>query len=423
MKANDYIDALKHHVYDNELISLYEDAALLPYQTSRMISALETFISLYGDMDVTLFSTPGRSEVCGNHTDHQHGEVLAAAINLDMIAVAAKAETIKVQSDAYDIREIKCDDLDVKPDETGTSEALIRGVLHGFTRHGYKIGGFKAFITSDVLQGSGLSSSAAFEVMIATILNGLYNDEAIDPVAIAKIGQYSENVYFGKPCGLMDQCACAVGCLIHIDFQDPTAPFVEKIDVDFGEFDHRLCIVDVHASHADLTQDYADIPAEMKAVAHYFNQDFLRDVDEQAFYAAIPALRHIVSDRAILRSIHLFHENRRVSDAVSALKAHDFPQFRKAVTASGNSSYKYLQNIYAAHDYAHQAVSLALALSEHILQDHGFSRVHGGGFAGTIQAFVASDYVAAYKSEIEKVFGEGSCHVLQIRQKGSAKIL
>lgn len=278
-------------------------------------------------------------------------------------------------------------------------------------------------MTSDVLQGSGLSSSAAFEVMIGTILSGLYNHMSIDPVLIAQVGQYSENVYFGKPCGLMDQCACSVGSLIHIDFKDNEHPIVEKIEVDFPQFKHSLCIVDVHASHADLTDDYASIPYEMKKVAQYFGKEFLREVDENEFYKHLPEIRKMTGDRAILRAIHLFAENKRVELAVQALNDSDFSQFKSVIKASGESSYKYLQNIYSNHYTQNQAVSIAIALSEMILKDKGVCRVHGGGFAGTIQVFVEDSYVETYKEEIEKYFGKGACHILKVRKYGGIKVL
>ena len=305
-------------------------------------------------------------------------------------------------SDDYDIQTIDIDDLAKRDNETESSEGLIRGVLARFKELGFAIGGFQAYMTSDVLQGSGLSSSAAFEVMIGTILSGLYNDMKIDPVTIAQVGQYSENVYFGKPCGLMDQCACSVGSLIHIDFKDNEHPIVNKIDVDFPEFEHSLCIVDVHASHADLTDDYASIPYEMKQVAKFFGKEFLRDVDEKDFYAQLPEVRIATTDRAVLRTIHLFEENKRVEKAVLALKKNDFDTFKEVIKASGDSSFKYLQNIYSNHYVDQQAVSIALALSEEILKDQGVCRVHGGGFAGTIQAFVKDEFVETYKAEIEK---------------------
>ena len=423
-KASLIIQDIQNNVYNDTFLDIYVDQEQLEHQKLRYVQAIEKFIDLYGDQEVSVYSTPGRSEVCGNHTDHQHGEVLAAAINLDIIAVVAKDDTkIKILSDDYDIEAIHIDDLTLRENEKESSEGLIRGILARFQQLQHKIGGFVGYMTSDVLQGSGLSSSAAFEVMIGTILSGMYNDMKVDPVTIAKIGQYSENVYFGKPCGLMDQCACSVGSLIHIDFKDNENPIVEKINVDFPRFHHSLCIVDVHASHADLTEDYASIPEELKEVDHFFHQEYLRDVDEKEFYEHLTEVREAVNDRAVLRAIHVFKENKRVQQAVQSLKQEDFDTFKTIVKASGESSFKYLQNIYSNHYVGQQAVSLALALSENVLGAHGVCRVHGGGFAGTIQAFVEDDYVEAYKQGIEKYFGEGSCHILKIRKYGGMKVI
>lgn len=423
-KASLIIQDIQNNVYNDTFLDIYVDQEQLEHQKSRYVQAIEKFIDLYGDQEVSIYSTPGRSEVCGNHTDHQHGEVLAAAINLDIIAVVAKDDTkIKILSDDYDIEAIHIDDLTLRENEKESSEGLIRGILARFQQLQHKIGSFVGYMTSDVLQGSGLSSSAAFEVMIGTILSGMYNDMKVDPVTIAKIGQYSENVYFGKPCGLMDQCACSVGSLIHIDFKDNENPIVEKINVDFPRFHHSLCIVDVHASHADLTEDYASIPEELKEVDHFFHQEYLRDVDEKEFYEHLTEVREAVNDRAVLRAIHVFKENKRVQQAVQSLKQEDFDTFKTIVKASGESSFKYLQNIYSNHYVGQQAVSLALALSENLLGAHGVCRVHGGGFAGTIQAFVEDDYVEAYKQGIEKYFGEGSCHILKIRKYGGMKVI
>ncbi len=423
-KASLIIQDIQNNVYNDTFLDIYVDQEQLEHQKLRYVQAIEKFIDLYGNQEVSIYSTPGRSEVCGNHTDHQHGEVLAAAINLDIIVVVAKDDTkIKILSDDYDIEAIHIDDLTLRENEKESSEGLIRGILARFQQLQHKIGGFVGYMTSDVLQGSGLSSSAAFEVMIGTILSGMYNDMKVDPVTIAKIGQYSENVYFGKPCGLMDQCACSVGSLIHIDFKDNENPIVEKINVDFPRFHHSLCIVDVHASHADLTEDYASIPEELKEVDHFFHQEYLRDVDEKEFYEHLTEVREAVNDRAVLRAIHVFKENKRVQQAVQSLKQEDFDTFKTIVKASGESSFKYLQNIYSNHYVGQQAVSLALALSENLLGAHGVCRVHGGGFAGTIQAFVEDDYVEAYKQGIEKYFGEGSCHILKIRKYGGMKVI
>lgn len=425
MKASLLKEEFKTNKYDEMLKDLYEDASLVDYQKDRYANALDKFVELYGDENVSIYSAAGRSEISGNHTDHQHGCVLAGSINLDAIGVVARQDdVINVVSDSFNIKPIYLNDLDKKDEEEGTSEGLIRGVVSKLKELGYNIGGFKAFITSDVLVGAGLSSSAAFETIIGTIIDGLYNDMSIDMVTIAKVGQYAENVYFGKPCGLMDQCACAVGGLISIDFKDTEHTVVNHVDVDFSKYDHSLCIVDTKGSHADLTDAYGAIPTEMKDVAHYFGKEFLREVDEKEFFDHLADVRAAVkNDREILRAIHFFKENARVPQIVEALNNDNFDLFKKLIKESGNSSYKFLQNVYADFDYKHQAVSAGLALSEIVLGDHGVSRVHGGGFAGTIQAFVENDFVPEYKKEIEKLFGEGSCHVLKVRKLGGCKVV
>ena len=424
MKAFDIMKQFMNYEHDTLIEDLYEDKSLLVYQRARYVRTLERFIKLYGDNDIGIYSVAGRSEVGGNHTDHQHGCVLAASINLDAIAmVMPQDDVIEVVSDNFNIEKINIHELSKKDNELGTSEALIRGVVYKLKELGYKVGGFKAVITSDVLMGAGLSSSAAFEGLIGTIISGLYNNMEIDMVTIAKVGQFAENVFFGKPCGLMDQCACAVGGLISIDFNDPAAPVVKHVDVDFSKYNHSLCIVDTKGSHEDLTDEYAAVPTEMEKIAHYFNKEVLRDVDEEEFYTCIRSLREFAGDRAVLRAIHFFNENNRVGKLVNALDQDDFDGFKHYIQESGNSSYKFLQNVYASSDPQNQAVSLALALSENILGNHGVCRVHGGGFAGTIQAFVENDYVEIYKKEIEKSFGQGSCLVLKVRAKGGCKVL
>lgn len=423
MLASQLKTAIAEGKKDERLVLLYGDD--VEAQKNRYIKSIQTFIDLYGDKEVQVISVPGRSEVIGNHTDHQHGEVLATSINLDIIAVVSPREDgiVKVLSDNYDIPAIDLSDLNPNENEKESSQALIRGVAAKIVEDGGKIGGFDGFMTSDVLQGSGLSSSAAFEVMVGNIFSNLYNEGNLDPVELAKIGQYAENVYFGKPCGLMDQCACSVGGLIHIDFADPKNPIVEKVDVNFADFNTSLCITDVHASHADLTQDYADIPYELKEVDQFFGQEFLRDVNEDEFYARLVELRNTVNnDRALLRAMHVFEENKRVQKAVAALNNNDLTGFEAQILASGNSSFKYLQNIYSPADFKNQAVSLALFLSEKVLNGRGAHRVHGGGFAGTIQAFVPNDLVEAYRNEMDQVFGAGACYILQIRPFGGYKV-
>lgn len=424
MLASELKQAVLAGKFDEKLMNLYLDEAQLDMQRNRYAGAIDKFIELYGDKPAGLFTAAGRSEVSGNHTDHQHGRVLAASINLDSIAVAAPKEgVIDVVSDSYDIKPVDLSDLEPHEEEYGTSEGLIRGVAADLKDKGAAVDGFEAFITSNVLAGAGLSSSASFEVLIGTILSGLYNDGKLDMVEIAKSGQKAENVFFGKPCGLMDQCACAVGGLITIDFQDPAKPDVRSVDADFSKFGSSLCITDTKGSHADLTDEYAAVPAEMKAAAAVFGKDVLRDVDMEEALANVKKVREACGDRAALRMIHFFKENERVPQIVAALEEGDFEGFKKGIEASGDSSYKYLQNVYASGQKEEQNVSVALALSEHLLEGHGVSRVHGGGFAGTIQAFVDDDYVDTYKKGMEAVFGEGSCHVLKIRPQGGAVLV
>lgn len=423
MFASQLREEIVNGAQDARLTEIY--GSLAESQKPRYAKAIDKFMELYGDKDVQAISVPGRSEVIGNHTDHQQGEVLATSINLDIIAIVSPREdgVVKVLSDDYDIPPIDLSDLNVHEDEKESSQALIRGVAAKIKEDGGNIGGFDGYMTSDVLQGSGLSSSAAFEVMIGNIFSDLYNNQSLDPVELAKIGQYAENVFFGKPCGLMDQSACSVGGLIHIDFADKQNPIVEKVDIDFSDFNTSLCITDVHASHADLTQDYADIPFELKEVDEFFGKPVLREVDEAEFYSRLPELREAVkNDRALLRAIHVFEENKRVQKAVKALSEGDLAGFEKQILASGTSSFKYLQNIYSPSDYKNQAVSLALALSELVLDGKGAHRVHGGGFAGTIQAFVPNELVDQYVKTMDSTFGEGACHVLQIRPYGGIRV-
>lgn len=410
---------------DAVLRRLYVDESMLEGQRVRYVKALKEFERLYGEKEVEIYSAAGRSEIGGNHTDHQHGRVMAGSVNLDVIAVAAKKadKTVRIKSEGYRMMELNLEHLEADRAEEGTSAALVRGVAAGLVSRGFAIGGFEAYVTSNVLSGSGLSSSAAYETLIGNIFSGMYNEGKADSVLIAQVGQYAENVYFGKPCGLMDQMACSVGGLIQIDFEDPKKPIVRKLDVDFAGFGHSLCIVDTKGSHADLTDDYAAIPAEMKAVARYFGKEVLRQVERSDFYAAIPALRRELGDRAVLRAIHWFDENERAAKLGEVLEKGDFEGFKKLVRESADSSYKYLQNVYASHKVQSQSVSIAIAISEGILKDRGVVRVHGGGFAGTIQAFVPEEMVEEYKQGMERIFGEGSCYVLKIRNDGGLKVV
>ncbi len=419
------VQEFKAGQYAERLKDIYVDDAVLDYQKERYIKAIEEFEKLYGEQEVEIYSAPGRSEVGGNHTDHQYGKVLAASINLDAIAIVAKTDDsiIDIKSEGYDRIQVHLDSLQPRKEEEGSSEALTRGVAARLKEEGYIIGGFQAYATSDVLNGAGMSSSAAYEVLVGNILSGVYNEGKASPILLAQIGQYAENEYFGKPCGLMDQMASSVGGLINIDFEDPKHPKVKQVKVDFEEYGHSLCIVDTKGSHADLTDDYAAIPQEMKQVANFFEEDVLRKVDKNEFYLNLPKIREILGDRAVLRAIHLFEENKRVDEQVQALEQHDFETFKKLIKASGDSSFKYLQNVYSSHEINNQSVSIGLAISDIILQGKGVSRVHGGGFAGTIQAFVPNDIVDIYKKDIEHVFGEGSCHVLKVRKYGGMKVL
>lgn len=423
MKVCELIEYINGGRLDDIIEKVYVDKDVLDKQKSRYIESLKKYVNIFGDDDVEIYSTPGRSEVCGNHTDHQKGMVIASSINLDAIAIVSrKDDCIRIQSDDYPIEEINLNDISDKK-EYGTTKALIKGVIAGLKDKGYKIGGFNAYVTSDVLVGAGMSSSAAFEGLIGTIISGLYNNMSIDSTEIAKVGQYAENVYFGKPCGLMDQMACSVGGLVYIDFEDKEKPVIKKIECDFEKAGLSLCIVDTKGSHADLTDDYAAIPAEMKSVAGIFGKEYLREVDEEEFYASIDKVKEAVSDRAVLRSIHFFEEESRVLAMAEALEKNDYEKFLNVVEESGMSSMINLQNIYSSKNPLVQSVGVAISLSKVILKGKGVCRVHGGGFAGTIQAFVTNDYVDTYKNRIEKVFGDGSCHVLKVRPYGGIKII
>lgn len=425
MQTELIMNKIKNGELDEQLVDIYVNADKLSYQKERYVKAIQKFEACYGAGNVKIFSAPGRSEVGGNHTDHQHGEVLAASINLDTIGVVKMTEdnTIRFVSDHYDEVVISLDDIALKEEEKETTTALIKGVVAGFMDRGYKVGGFCAYATSDVLIGAGLSSSAAFETLVGTILSGLYNDMVVSATEIAMIGQYAENVYFGKPCGLMDQMACSVGNLVHIDFQKPKEPVVEKLDFNVSDHGYSLCITDTKGSHADLTDEYAAVPNEMKAVASYFGKDVLREVEYLEVLKEIPALRERFGDRSVLRALHFYCENERVQREVKALKQGDINLFLQNVKASGDSSFKYLQNVYSNGDVTNQNISLALMMSDIVLKTEGVSRVHGGGFAGTIQAFVKNEFVMPYKMQMDSIFGEGACNDLRIRKYGGIQVI
>ena len=392
---------------------------------NRFLHLADLFEAKFTDgEDVRFFSAPGRTEVCGNHTDHNHGKVLAAAIDLDAVACAVKTDDhfIRVYSENYPGDVIDLNDLRPQAKETGKSASLVRGVAARFVELGYNVGGIDAVTVNSVLKGSGMSSSAAFEVLIGTMLSYLYNDGAVDPVEIAKIAQYAENKYFGKPCGLMDQMACSVGSFVKIDFEDPEKPVIEPVEFDFASCGHSLCIVDTKADHADLTDEYAAIRSEMEAVAGFFGKSCLREITEEDVINNIAAIRAKLGERPLLRAFHFFADNRRVEREAEALAAGDFDTFKEMTLASGRSSYMYNQNVYASSAPMQQPVSLALALSEAVLGGKGAWRVHGGGFAGTIQAFVPNELLDEYKEKTEALFGEGACYVLSIRPFGGTEV-
>ncbi|SHI81532.1 galactokinase [Tangfeifania diversioriginum] len=402
------------------------DEAVLKEQADRYAALMNEFEKTYGADDVQLFSSPGRTEIGGNHTDHNYGRVLAGAVNLDNIAVAAANGTdkIRVKSVGYPAFEVDLSDLEIDKSNFYTSSSLVKGICARMKEKGYKIGGFDACVEGRVPKGSGLSSSASFEVLMGTIINELFNDGKMSAVENAIIGQWAENNYFGKPCGLMDQTACSVGGLITIDFKDPAKPIVKEVDFDFVSTGFSLVITDVGGGHDDAAsqEEYASLPTEMKAVAAELGAGVLREVTWEQVMEKIPEIREKTGDRAILRAYHFFGDNQRVVDQVAALENDDFQAFLKMVVESGYSSYMYNQNIYDVVHKHEQVVSMALALSEMVLKGSGAWRVHGGGFGGTIQAFVPQDKLSEYVNALEHVYGKGACHKLFIRNQGSVKL-
>lgn len=408
---------------DGSLVRLYGADAHME-QRARYLALERAFSAEFGDHeDAAFYSAPGRSEIGGNHTDHQLGRVLAAAVTVDTIAAAAPRydHTVRIHSKGYPTLCVSLDGLDPCKEEQNASEALVRGIADGLTQRGWAVGGFDAATTSDVPKGSGLSSSAAFSILVCTIFSELFNGGKIPPVEQALASKYAENVYFGKPSGLMDQLACAVGGFVAIDFCDPEKPVIERIDCDLERLGYAVCIVGAGGSHADLTPEYAAIPAEMGTVSRFFGKRVLREVGEAAFYAALPELRKTVSDRALLRAIHFFSENARVPKQADALKKGDMEAFRTLMTESGRSSFEYLQNVYPAAAKERE-LALALALSEHLLGKKGAWRVHGGGFAGTILALVPLSLAEEYRAQMERVFGAGSCYRFAVRPVGGVKV-
>lgn len=425
MPCKSLINELKARTYDVPLSRLYAldgAQASLDKARDRAIRVASGFLEHFPETGggCALYSGPGRTEIGGNHTDHQRGHVLCGSVDLDMLACAAPNErdVIRILSEGYPALKVALDDLAVKRSEVNTSAALVRGVAASIQKLGYPLKGFDAYVSSNVLSGSGLSSSAAYEVLVGNILNHLCCNGALDAIEIAKIGQYAENIYFGKPCGLMDQMGSSVGGAVGIDFADPAAPAVEKVGFDFVKSGHALCIVDTCSSHGDLTNDYADITLEMGAVAAYFGKSVLREVPEEDFRVALPSLRACCGDRAVLRALHFYDDDRRAVQEVQALKTGDFAHFLTLVNASGHSSTMLLQNTWSIADPKHQAIPLALAEGERLLEGTGAIRVHGGGFAGTIQAFVPNEKLDRFKTGMEALMGSGKCHILHIRPQG-----
>lgn len=409
---------------DAALATLY-GAAVVDEARARCVALADTFEGTFGTLDgAQLFSAPGRTELSGNHTDHNHGRVLAAAVDMDILAVAAPRtdKVVRVHSEGFAPLELTVDALAPRADEEGTSAALIRGVAEALVQRGGTVGGFDAVITSRVPQGSGLSSSAAYEILIGTIINTMYCANRFSPVELAIAAQYAENVHFGKPSGLMDQMACSVGGAVAIDFADPTKPLIRSIAVDFADFDRVLCIVDTGGSHADLTPDYAAVPEEMKTVAKHMGVGFLRETDAASVLARACALREACGDRALLRAFHFFAEDQRAENMAKALEQSDISAYEALMRESGRSSFQFLQNLYSTKDVSCQGLSLAICVAEQILGGEGAARVHGGGFAGTIQALVPTARLDAFREAMESVFGSGRCHVLRLRPVGGVCI-
>lgn len=425
MNTKELITAIESGKY-NEIFTTLYGSENIEAQKVRYTNAVREFAGLYGEeRDVSLFSVAGRSEISGNHTDHNYGRVLAASIDLDIIAVAAPRSDMKISIKSEGFPEDSVDITNPTVDEKlyYTSKSIISGMCSGFLKYGHKVGGYDAYTTSNVFKGSGLSSSAAFEDMVGLILNHFYNAGDVDNTEIAKIAQYSENVFFGKPSGLMDQMACAVGGFIAIDFKNPKEPIIEKLPFDLSAAGYKLCIINTGGNHADLNEDYASIPADMKKVASYFGKSVLREVEMSEIIANIKALRDFAGDRALMRALHYKNENERVASQTAALKSGDLKGFLDGVTASGNSSFKYLQNVYTIKNVREQGLSLALCIADMALTGKDAAwRVHGGGFAGTIQIFVKDCDIPALKVAMDNTFGEGSMTVLKVRPYGAIKV-
>lgn len=417
---------MKQNWNKESLLAAYPRFEAQPdFYLGRMEDAEKGFADTFGKEAERFFSAPGRTEIGGNHTDHQHGCVLAAAVDLDIFGVAAKNDSriIRIFSEGYGMEEISLDDLEVKKEEINTTASLIRGVASKITQMGYTLGGLDMYTVSNVLKGSGISSSAAYEVLVGTVINALYCENKLTPVEIAQIGQYAENVYFGKMSGLMDQTASSVGGVVAIDFRDNANPIVRKLDFDFTKAGYALCIIDSGADHADLSDEYSAIPMEMRQVAAHFGKEVLREVALVDFLTDMAAVREKAGDRATLRAYHFLRDNQRAIDEAAALEAGDFDKFLSLVKESGYSSFMYLQNVYVSGSVEHQEVAYALAACEAALAGKGAYRVHGGGFAGTIQAFVPQEMLVGFVEQMEKAVGKGRCHVLSIRPAGGTELM
>ncbi|MCR5848684.1 MAG: galactokinase [Lachnospiraceae bacterium] len=423
MEKSELVEKLKDGSLDNVLADIYCDESKLDYQRARYIAASEKFEQLFGGGDISIYSAPGRIEIVGNHTDHQHGRVIGAAINEDVIAVVKKSDDDYVRLVSGDNPEIKIDinALEISEEEAKSTSALIKGMLFGFKGMECNLGGFCAYITSDILVGSAFASSAAFESLIGIIISGLFNNMQISPKEIAQIGQYSENIYFGKPSGLMDQMTCSVGGFVYIDFANPANPKTEKIEADLS--DYSVCMVDTKSTSGDQSAEYALIVAEMKSVAVELGREFLNEIGRTDFEMHIPALREKCSDRAILRAMHFYGENDRVAKVAKALRENDTAEFIKKEKESGKSSYMYLQNACSPDEYLKQDIPLALAMSDKILKEDEAARIHASGFGGVMEAFVKNENVEAYRKRMEETFSNCACTVLKIRKYGGIQVI
>ena len=422
MKVCDTLQMLESEKSRKLMTALYGEAAV-DANIERYQNLVKSFQKKFAEEDVTLFSSPGRTEISGNHTDHNHGKVLAGSINLDCVGVAAKNNSSKVHIISETFNQsfiIDLNDLSPSDKKAGTID-LVKGLLQGFKESGYEVGGFNAYITSNVISAAGVSSSASFEMLLCSILNTFFNEGRMDTVAYAHIGKYSENVYWDKASGLLDQMACAVGGLITIDFLEPASPVVEKIDFDFSSQNHSLIIVNTGKGHADLSADYSSVPIEMKKVAEFFGKEVCAEITEEEVIGHLAEVREYAGDRSVLRALHFFEENKRVEAEVKALKEGRFSDFLNNITASGNSSWKWLQNCFTNSAYQEQGITVALALTELFIagKQRGACRVHGGGFAGVIMAMLPNDLVEEYVAYIEKALGEGNAYRMSIRPYGA----